>query len=202
MGSRSFFRTARRASNVRVGSAGAWWKTFSRARSRWGSRWPSRSTAIACTFAFALAGFAVALHEPQRHHSSRRLICLDRDSDRLRGHSLVAAQKLLYQRVIQPHQLQILAVLANLPVRGDLQFSAIRELDLVHALLNSPNAMPRFLHRSGEEAHQPGHARLHVGEWRVVVQAEVIQVLELIEHHAARFLRVADCRLQLEASAL
>ena len=50
--------------------------------------------------AFALAGFAVALHEPQRHHSSRRLICLDRDSDRLRGHSLVAAQKLLYQRVI------------------------------------------------------------------------------------------------------
>ena len=62
--------------------------------------------------------------------------------------------------------------------------------------------MSRFLHRSGEEADQSSQARLHIGEWRVVIQAEVIQILEQIEDHPARFLRVADSGLQLEAGAL
>ena len=151
---------------------------------------------------FALASFAVAFHEPQRHHPGRRVVCLDRDPDIFRRHALVAAQKLLRQRMIQPHQLQILAVLTKFPVRGDLQFSAICKLDLVHVLLKSPDTMPRILHRSGEETDQSSQTLLHIGERFEVIQAEVIQVLELIEHHAARFLRVADCGLQFEAGAL
>src|ERR1039457_6282500 len=97
--------------------------------------------------------------------------------------------------MIQTHQLQILAVLGQIPVRGDIQLSAICKLDLVHALLDSSDAMPRLLHRSAEESDQSSQARLHVGERFVVIQAEVIQILKQIEHYPARFLRVADRRL-------
>src|ERR1022692_5124969 len=100
--------------------------------------------------------------------------------------------------MIQTHQLQILAVLGQIPVRGDIQLSAICKLDLVHALLDSSDAMPRLLHRSAEESDQSSQARLHVGERFVVIQAEVIQILKQIEHYPARFLRVADRRLQLD----
>src|ERR1022692_2176334 len=78
--------------------------------------------------------------------------------------------------MIQTHQLQILAVLGQIPVRGDIQLSAICKLDLVHALLDSSDAMPRLLHRSAEESDQSSQARLHVGERFVVIQAEVIQI--------------------------
>ena len=101
--------------------------------------------------------------------------------------------------MIQSHQFQILVILGQIPVCGDLQLSAICKLDFVHVLLNSPDTMPQLLHRSGEKTDQSSQARLHVGKRLVVIQAKVIQVLEQVEHHPARFLGVADRRFQFEA---
>jgi len=43
------------------------------------------------------------------------------------------------------------------------------------------------------------HARLHVGEWLVIVEAKIIEVLEQVECNPESFLGIAKRRFQFQA---